>query len=515
MFAIQGRKKSSYHLVLLLFVVLKLAVQYIMYNPVYDLHRDEYLHLDIANHPAWGYQSVPPLISWVAMLIKLLGNGVFWVRFFPGLFGVATLIIVWKTVTALKGNLLAHCLASAGILFSALVRVNFLFQPNSFDVLGWTTIYYCLICFINSRNNKWLYFAACWFGISFLNKYNIAFLAIGILPALLLTKERAVFCNKHLYGAIGVALIIMLPNVYWQYSNGFPVVHHMKELQRTQLVNVSRIGFLKEQLIYFMGALPALLTALIALFVHRRLARYRLFGFAFIFTLLAFMYFNAKGYYAIGLYPVFVAFGSVVIGQWLTNKSLLLKLSLFLPPLAFYVFLFRIAFSVPNPEYFVRHHDNYSGSGLLRWEDGTEHSLPQDFADMLGWRELARKTDSIMAHIPNPERTLILCDNYGQAGAINYYTQQGLRAVSFNADYINWFKLTTPIVNVVRIKDVIGSDGELAETAPYFKEGYKAATIETPLAREFGTSIFVFVDARINVNEVLKTEIAAHKKSNR
>lgn len=62
--------------------------------------------------------------------------------------------------------------------------------------------------------------------------------------------------------------------------------------------------------------------------------------------------------------------------------------------------------------------------GMLRWEDGKDHQLPQDFADMLGWKELARKTDSLYALLPNQKETIILCDNYGQAGAINFYSKK-------------------------------------------------------------------------------------------
>lgn len=504
--------KPNYNILLLLLIALKFLLQLIMHNSGYDLHRDEYLHLDIANHPAWGYQSVPPLISWVAMVIKLLGNGVFWVRFFPALFGAATLVVVWKTVSELKGNLLAHCLAGAGVLFSALVRINFLFQPNSFDVLGWTVIYYCIIKWINRRESKWLYFAAIAFGLSFLNKYNIAFLAVGLFPAILLTRERRLFLHKHFYGAAAVALFIMSPNIWWQYQNGFPVVHHMKELERTQLVNVSRAGFFKEQLIYFMGALPLLVGGVVALFTAKRFLKYRLFGYSFVFTLAAFVYFKAKGYYAIGLYPVFIAFGAVYIGRCLVKRYKGFTILLFALPVAFYALLFPIAFRVPDPGFFIRNHDRYSNSGLLRWEDGKEHALPQDFSDMLGWKELARKTDSIMLTIPRHEQTLILCDNYGQAGAVNYYTGlKGLRAVSFNADYINWFDLREPVVNVLRVKEARGSEKELEETGPYFEKGLKAAVVETPNAREFGTSVFLFLKARIDVNAVLRNEIQASK----
>ncbi len=87
-------KKKS--LILLGLILIKFVLQYILISPVYDLHRDEYLHLDQANHLAWGYISVPPVTSWIAYMIKLPGNGFFWVKFFPALFGALTIVIVWK-----------------------------------------------------------------------------------------------------------------------------------------------------------------------------------------------------------------------------------------------------------------------------------------------------------------------------------------------------------------------------------------------------------------------------------
>ena len=68
------------------------------------------------------------------------------------------------------------------------------------------------------------------FGIAFLNKYNIAFWALGIFPALLITENRKIFLNKYLYFSALIALMIMLPNLIWQYQNNFPVIWHMKTL---------------------------------------------------------------------------------------------------------------------------------------------------------------------------------------------------------------------------------------------------------------------------------------------
>src|SRR5215213_6796958 len=109
-------------LILLLFILAKIILQYFLINSQYDLHRDEYLHLDQANHLAWGYISVPPVTSWIAYIIKLLGNGIFWVKFFPAAFGVATLVLVWKIIEELDGNIFALITGGLCLLLSVLLR---------------------------------------------------------------------------------------------------------------------------------------------------------------------------------------------------------------------------------------------------------------------------------------------------------------------------------------------------------------------------------------------------------
>jgi len=104
-------------LILFTFICAKFYLQYILIDSGYDLHRDEYLHLDQAHHLAWGYTSVPPFTSWISSLIYLLGNSVFWIKFFPTLFGALTIVIVWQSVKALNGNLFALVLGATSVLF--------------------------------------------------------------------------------------------------------------------------------------------------------------------------------------------------------------------------------------------------------------------------------------------------------------------------------------------------------------------------------------------------------------
>ena len=127
---------------------------------------------------------------------------------------------------------------------------------------------------------------------------------------------------------------------------------------------------------------------------------------------------------------------------------------------------------------------------------------------MVGWRELAEKTDAVYDTITDQTQTLVLCDNYGQAGAINFYSRhKNINAVSFNADYINWIPLDKPIRNVIRIVEANEVDQEMNDTSPLFNAVTKNGSIENPDAREVGTTIIVLQNAKTNINQLIAKEI--------
>jgi hypothetical protein len=495
------------------FILLKFVLQYSLISSDYDLQRDEYLHLDQAHHLAWGYLSVPPFTSWISYIIYLLGNSVFWIKFFPALFGALTMVVVWKAIEELKGNLFALILGATCVLFSSLLRLNTLYQPNSFDVLCWTTIYFILIKYINSENTKWLYIGAIVFAFGFLNKYNIGFLFIGLVPALLITQQRRIFAQPKLYAALILGLVLITPNLLWQFQNNFPVVHHLKELSETQLVHVNRLDFLKSQLFFFIDSFLVIISGLLALLFYKPFAKYRMFFWSLLFTLAVFMYFKAKDYYAIGLYPIYIAFGSAFLAEQLKygwKRYLAIVLILF--PMLVFIRMYKTDFPNKSPEYIVDHAKEYEKYGLHRWEDGKEHLLQQDFADMVGWKELAVKVDSVCTTMPDMEHTLILCDNYGQAGAVNYYTtNKNVIAHSFSADYINWIPLDMKIKNVILVKGDGDEDPERKVEKPLFDTVYLAGKRINKYAREPEISIYVLKGARIDVNKRIKEEIETKK----
>jgi hypothetical protein len=138
-----------------------------------------------------------------------------------------------------------------------------------------------------------------------------------------------------------MGLIFILPNLVWQYNNNFPVFYHLKELTQTQLVNVNRFDFLKNQLLFFIGSLIVIFSSFYALLFYKPFQKYRLFFFSILFTLIAFLYFHAKDYYAIGIYPIYIAFGSVFLADVLKDgwKKYLQPIAIAVPLLYLFQFI--------------------------------------------------------------------------------------------------------------------------------------------------------------------------------
>ncbi|WP_412466330.1 glycosyltransferase family 39 protein [Pedobacter sp. KLB.chiD] len=507
----QNPKQPAEYIILVSFLILKVVLSFMLVNSVYELHRDEFLHLDQANHLDAGFTSVPPLTSLFSWLIKAFGNSYFMVKLIPALFGACTILFCWKIVDFLKGNLLAKCLVAVACICSALLRLNTLYQPNSFDVLAWTAIFHYLLKYFDKNEARYLYAFAVFVALGFLNKYNILFLIIGLLPAIIITPNRKIFTDKSLYVAILLALFLISPNVIWQISHHFPVLIHMKALQSTQLVYVNRIDFFIGQFLFFISSIFILLAGIGSLIFYKEFRKYNWIIFTYIITLLVFSYFKAKDYYALGLYPVLLAFGAVYLSRVLAKKYVLTGL-LFVFNIGSFIYLLPLLMPVYSPSQIIARHKRFERVGALRWEDGKNHELPQDYADMQGWKELAALVDTAYGKVKDKSSVLIRADNYGQAGAINYYSKYtNINALSYNADYLYWFKMDKPVKDLILIEWSGDEDPQRKREQPLFDKITKIGELKNPYAREKGAAVFLLEGAKKEVTGIIKSEIEAEK----
>ncbi len=80
-----------------------------------------------------------------------------------------------------------------------------------------------------------------------------------------------------------------------------------------------------------------------------------------------------------------------------------------------------------------------AGEGAVTTNVGVVERLPQDYADMLGWKDLVATVAAVYDGLPRQdrERAVILASNYGEAGAIDFYgPRYGLpRAMAFVGTY--------------------------------------------------------------------------------
>lgn len=139
-----------------------------------------------------------------------------------------------------------------------------------------------------------------------------------------------------------------------------------------------------------------------------------------------------------------------------------------------------------------------------RWEDGEYYDLPQDYADMIGWEELSQIVWETYQKLTTEQqaRCLILANNYGEAGSLNFYgTKYNLpQVVSFNDSYIFWAPESIDIEYLIKI----GDSDNLEEL---FKQVGIVGRISTPHARQEGTPVYFCTDPKTDINPVYQEEL--------
>jgi len=409
----------------------------------YGLHNDEFLYLSEGFHPMWGYMEGPPVIGWVAGISQLVLGGTLWAAKIPVV--IVGLISIWLIVDLVRefgGGRSAQFLAGVGWLLSPVyLGSNALFQPVSFNQFCWLLIGWLLVRVIRYARPKDWYLLGLGVGLGLLTKYSVVFYLLALFGGLLLTPQRKILANRHLWYAAGIALLMWLPNLLWQYAHGFPVILHMRELSETQLVNMTVADFFVPQFLYHAMSILLWLPGLFYLFRSERLRPYRLFGFAFVLLLVLLLLLSGKSYYTYGAYSVLFAAGGCFWADLLERKSWLISL----PLLANFV-LIPLGLPVLPIEqvktYGLWLKDNLGLTSHLRWNDGTIHDLGQDYSDMHGWEEMVA-TVAEFYHAPPPEEQatcMIEAGGYGQAGALNFYRHKYdlPETVSFDASFILW-----------------------------------------------------------------------------
>ena len=460
----------------------------------FELHRDELLFVALGKNLDWGYASVPPFIGFLSYTAQLLFSDVpFGLKFFAALAGSGLIVIVGKITTELGGKNWAIFLACCAVALSpAYMATAALFQPVIFDILFWTLAAFYFIKLLKTQNENIWYWLILVCAIGFLNKYNIIFEISGFILALLISTERKLFLRKQFWIAAFIGILVVSPNIFWQVKNHFPVVYHMKELQRTQLSHLELSDFFFGQILDNLPALWLWVIPFIFVFVKKAENWLRIYIVASVITFLLFAFGGAKHYYTFGMYPTLIAIGGFIVEKYgITNVLKILKYAMALFMIVVSVFAAPIGLPIlsrPNSVKYFQKIKPIIGNGLFTWEDRKVHNITQDYADETGWQELAKLVDSAYESLSNEEKLhcAIFCENYGEAGAVGLYSKNKiLKLVSFSDSYLSWAPDSLNISTLIYVND------DSTEIKTHFETVTEFGRIENEYFRENHLPVFI------------------------
>jgi len=263
------------------------------------------------------------------------------------------------------------------------------------------------------------------------------------VTGLVLARRWLVFRAWHLWAGGAAAAIIFLPHLVWQWQNGWPTLEFIATATREKNMPLPPPAFLAQQVIQmnFLAA-PLWIAGLVGLLVWKPVRAFQPLGWAYLAVLAVMLAGNSKAYYLAPAYTVLFASGAVAVEavRPFIARTLVRTVTVLLI-VAGGCMSAPMAKPVLPTDMFLR----YSAAIGVKPEVGERQELgrlPQFFADMNGWQELAADLARVYHALPaaDRERACIFVQNYGEAGAVDVLgAPLGLpRAISGHNSYFLW-----------------------------------------------------------------------------
>jgi dolichyl-phosphate-mannose-protein mannosyltransferase len=420
----------------------------------YGYFRDALYYLACSDHLAFGYVDLPPLFPLIAWIARhTLGTSLPALIFWPALAGAVRIVLVAAFARELGAKTYGLALAAALAATPAVWWViDHQFAMNTLEPLFWTGCAYVLLRMINTQNPKlWLAFGAI-AGLGLENKYSIAVFAFALLLGLLLTSQRKLLFTPWLFAGGAVALLIFLPNLIWNIQHHWPFLELMHNIRVTGKDIVYPPAAYLAQQIVLMNPLsfPFWFGGLLFYFFSKAAKPYRAFGWAFVVTIAFFLASHGKDYYSAPAYSMLLAAGAVAVEHLLSwrRPDPRPQWRAALKPVCFAWLVIGVVLLLPEVlpvlplDGFVRYQSHLPLHPAPTERSFVGTALPQYYADELPWQEQVAAVARVYHSLTPAEqaKTAIFCDNYGQAGAIDFFGPRYSlpKALSGHQNYFFW-----------------------------------------------------------------------------
>jgi 4-amino-4-deoxy-L-arabinose transferase-like glycosyltransferase len=410
------RSTLSGDLIVLFAVALVDVVVHVLFSGQYGFHRDELDIIMSARQLDWGYVAYPPLTPLLARIgLELFGPSLVGLRLLPALGQGLVVVLTGLMARDFGGSRSAQVLAAfAAAIAPVALTAGLLIQYLSFDYLWWVVAAFCVVRLLKTEDPRWWLGIGAAIGLGVLTKYTMIFFAVGLAAGILLSPARRYLRSPWLWAGVGLAFVIVLPNLLWQVRNDLVYLRFVQAIHTRDLAWGRAEGFLPNQFYANVNplALPFLIAGLYFVFFAASGRRFRAIGWTYLVALLLFMATQGRFYYIAPAYPMLLAAGAAWLDGWLNGRDprrtravrgvLFAMLSVGA--------VLAVALALP-----------VAPINSALWSITAE--LGDNFREMVGWPELVEQVAGIYQALP-PEkraRAAILAGNYGEAGALDLY----------------------------------------------------------------------------------------------
>jgi hypothetical protein len=191
---------------------------------------------------------------------------------------------------------------------------------------------------------------------------------------------------------------------------------------------------------------------------------------------------HGKPYYLVPAYPMLLAGGAILAESALDRRALNWpKPVLAAAVLIAGILVAPLVIPLLPPETFIRY-ANALGASEVRTERHKMGPLPQMYADMFGWEDMARTISGIYRKLPPDQqaRAAVFGQNYGEAAAIEYYASRYSLPPAMSGHNNYWLWGMPPGRDVLI---VIGGNPD--EARAYFADVEQAGALYHPYAMPY------------------------------
>jgi hypothetical protein len=470
-------------------------------NGHYGFFRDELYFIVCGDRPDWGYVDQPALVPLLASWSHATFGDFLWgFRLLPMLMMAATVACTAEFTRALGGRGFAQWLAGLSVLLAPIFLLQgTLFCTDMFQPLTWLGLGWVLVRLEQTGDERWWLAFGAITGFSLNTKYLITFFIVALAVGLLFTPRRKSLLRPWVWFGALLACAMVLPNVLWQAAHGWPFLELGKAAAGGKNIAMSPPEFFLQQIL-LIGPLaaPVWLAGLWAGAVRPKFAVARAFPIAWLTLFLVFDITHGKPYYLAAIYPTLLTLGAVRIEEWVANATARAA-ALGVIAIAGIV-IAPMTLPILPVDAFIRY-EKTVGFIPSTGEHQMLADLPQYYADMFGWPEMARKVAAVYWSLPPKDRAraAFYGENYGEAAAIDVFGRRlGLPpAISGHNNYFVW----GPRGHDGSVLIIIG--GSRKHYADLFGSFAVAGRIETPHAMpgETNQPIYVLRDMKVPLQD--------------